>query len=55
MNIQRLLEYFRHLPPSTQLAVIVGGLVILVSIALFPAAGTNIITFLLGLKMLLGR
>jgi len=55
MNVQQLLEYFQHLPPSTQLAVIVGVLIIIVGVALFPASGTNLITFLLGLKMLLGR
>ena len=55
MNVQQFLEYFRQLPPSTQIAVIVGVLVIIVGISLFPATGTNIITFLLGLKMLFGR
>lgn len=55
MNTQQLLEYFRRLPSSMQLAIVVGLLIILVGIALFPAAGTNIITFLLGLKMLSGR
>jgi hypothetical protein len=55
MTVQQLLEYFRRLPPSTQIAVIVGILVIIVGVAAFPTTGTNIITFLLGLKMLLGR
>ncbi len=55
MNVQQFLEYFRQLPPSTQIAVIVVVLVILVVVVVFPAAGTNIITFLLGLKMLIGR
>jgi hypothetical protein len=55
MNLQQLLDYFRQLPSSTQIAVIVGVLIIIVGITLYPAAGTNLVTFLLGLKMLVGR
>lgn len=55
MNAQQFLEYFRQLSPSTQIAMIVFVLVIMMVVVVFPAAGTNLITFLLGIKMLIGR
>lgn len=55
MNVQQFLDYFRQLPASTQVAVVVFALVFAVLLVVFPAAGTTLITFLLGLKMLIGR
>ncbi len=55
MNAQQFLEYFRQLPPSTQMVLIVFVLVIIVIVIVFPGAGTNMITFLMGIKMLMGR
>jgi len=56
MNAQQFLEYFRQLPPSTQIVLIFFVLVIIVMVVVDPSAGTNVITFLLGSKCsLVGR
>jgi hypothetical protein len=55
MRLKELLEQFQHLSPMTQVALIALVLIVLVLVIVFPQAGNSIITFLLGLKMLVGR
>ncbi len=55
MNPKQLVEDFQQLSPATQVALVVFALVVIVLLVVFPAAGTTLITFLVGLKMLLGR
>ena len=53
MSLKSGLEHFKRFPPVTQVALIVLALVVVVLLAVYPAAGTAIISFLVALKMLL--
>lgn len=52
MSPKLSLEQFKQLSPVTQIALIMSITVIVVLFAFFPAVGTNIVTFLIALKML---
>jgi hypothetical protein len=55
MNLKQLVEDFQQLSPALQVALLAFALMIVVLLVFFPAAGTSIITFLIGLKMLVSK
>jgi hypothetical protein len=55
MSLKNIIEQFKRLPPTTQVALVVFALTVIVLLVFFPSAGTSIITFLVALKMLTTR
>lgn len=53
MSPKLSIEQFKQLSPATQIALVTSITVIVVLLAFFPAVGTNIVTFLIALKILI--
>ncbi len=52
VKFPQLIEQFKRLPTVTQVALVLFALVVVVLLAVYPAAGTSIIAFLVAIKML---
>lgn len=52
MDYKHWFEEFKQLPSLTQIALMVFVLVMVLLLVTFPTSGTNIIAFLVALKML---
>jgi hypothetical protein len=52
MNVKDVLEELKHLPPATQVALVLLAVVLLVLLAVVPTMGTSILAFLIALKTL---
>ena len=55
MHLKEALEEFKHLPPATQIVVVLVALGLLILLVVVPTAGTSILTFLVALKTLTTR
>ena len=45
MNLKKLLEELKQLPPATQVMLVIFALVLILLLAAFPMGGTSIITY----------